>query len=58
MAQLLKHLTLDFCSGHDLTVPGIEPRLGLCADCAEPAWDSLSLSVSVSVYLSLSKINE
>ena len=43
MAQSVKHLTLDFDSGHDLTVRGFEPHIGLCADSAEPAWDFLSL---------------
>ena len=43
MAQSVKHLTLDFGSGHDLTVRDIEPHVGLCADLKEPAWDSLSL---------------
>ena len=42
VAPLGKHLTLDFGSGHDLSVLGIEPSVGLCADSAEPAWDSLS----------------
>ena len=28
MAQLVKCLTLDFCSGHDLTVRELEPRCG------------------------------
>ena len=42
MAQLVKHLTLDFGSGHDLTVREIETRLWLCTDSTEPAWDSLS----------------
>ena len=28
--QLVKHLTLDFSSGHDLTVRGLEPHMGLC----------------------------
>ena len=46
MAQLVKHLTLDFGSGHDLTVGGIEARDGLCTNSMEPAWDSLSLSLS------------
>ena len=41
VAQSVKHLTLDFGSGHDLTVRGIEPRVGLCADSAEPTWDPL-----------------
>ena len=42
MAQSVKCLTLDFCSGHDLSVCGIEPYTGLCTDSAEPALDSLS----------------
>ena len=40
-AQLVKHLTLDLGSGHELTVRELAPRVGLCADSAEPAWDSL-----------------
>ena len=44
VAQSVKHLTLDFSSGHNLTVPGIEPGVELHADSAEPAWYSLSLS--------------
>ena len=43
VAQLVKRLTLDFSSGHDLTVHGVEPCIRLCTDCVEPAWDSLSL---------------
>ena len=39
--------TPDFGSGHDQTVREFEPRIGLCADWAEAAWDSLSLSLSV-----------
>lgn len=27
VAQLVKHLTLDFCSGHDLWVTGLSPVL-------------------------------
>ena len=61
MAQLVKHLTLDFGSGRDLMVHGIEPRAGLCAYSVEPAWDSLSVPLlyllSLSLYLSL-KINK
>ena len=41
--QLVKHLTLDFGSGHDQMVGEFQPGIGLCADSAEPAWDSLSL---------------
>ena len=62
VAQSAEHLTLDFDSGHDLTVRGIELHVGLCADGAEPAWDPLSLSLSAPPYslahmfsLSLSK---
>ena len=42
MAQSVGRLTLDFGSGHDLTVCGFEPHIELCADSAEPASDSLS----------------
>ena len=57
MAQSVKHLSLNFGSGHDLTVRGIEPHVGLCA---EPAWDSLyhSLSAPSLLMLALSKINK
>ena len=53
MAQAVTHLALDFSSGHDLLVRGIEPRVGLRTDIAEHAWDSLSLSVSLSLSLPL-----
>ena len=43
MAQSVKRLTLDFSSGHDLTVRVFEPLMGLRADGEEPAWNSLSL---------------
>ena len=45
-AQSVKRLTLGFGPGHDLTVHGFEARSRLCADGMEPAWDSLSPSVS------------
>ena len=48
MAELVKRPTLDFDSGHELTVHGIEPGIQLCADSAEPIWDSLSPSLSAS----------
>ena len=49
MALSVKHLTLGFGSGHDLTVSEVEPHIGLCADSMEPAWDfSLPVSPSVS----------
>ena len=54
MAQPIKRPTLDFGSGHDLMVCEIKPRIGLCADCAGPAWDSLSPSLSDPPLLSLS----
>ena len=41
MAQSVKHPTLDFGSGHDLTVHEFEPHIG-AVDSAGPAWDSLS----------------
>ena len=45
-AQFVDLLTLGFGSGRDLTVCEFEPRVRLCADSAEPAWDSLSPSLS------------
>ena len=42
MAQWVQRLTLNLNSGHDLVVHEFEPHIGLCADNAEPAWDSLS----------------
>ena len=57
MAQTVKHLTLDFGSGHDITVREFEPHMRLCADGADPALDSVSLSLSpspLSVCLSVS----
>ena len=32
VAQFIKRLSLDFSSGHDLTVYEMEPRVGLYAD--------------------------
>ena len=64
MAQSVKRQTLDFGSGLDLTVHGFEPRVGLCTDRVESAWDFLSPSLSVppllmlSLSLSLKKINK
>ena len=46
MAESVKRHTLDFGSGHDLTVREVKPRVRLCADSVEPAWDSLSPSLS------------
>ena len=53
--------TLDFGSGPDLTVREFQPRVWLCADSVEPAWDSLSLSLCPSPARALSlslKINQ
>ena len=66
VAQSVKRLTPDFGSGLDLMVHGIEPRVGLCADSMEPAWDPLSPSLSappaviliLSPSLSASKISK
>ena len=51
VAQSVQHLTLGFGSGHDLSVCGFEPHVGLCANSTEPAWNSVSLSLSVSPLL-------
>ena len=47
VAQSVKRPTLSFSSGHDLTGCPTEPRERLCAGGVEPAWDSLSASLSV-----------
>ena len=55
----MKHPTLGFGSGHNLRFPSLgsghdltflefKPRVGLCVGSVEPAWDSLSLSLSLS----------
>ena len=54
VAQPVKHPTLGFGSGHDLTVHEFEPHTGLCAESTEPAWDSLSPSPSASPLLAVS----
>ena len=46
MAQLLKHPTLDFNSGHDLMVRGFEPHTVLCAE-GVSLFRILSLSLSL-----------
>ena len=46
MAQSAECPTLGFGSGRDVTVCGLEPRVGLCTDSLEPAWDSLPLPLS------------
>ena len=47
VAWCVKHLTLGFGSDHDLTVCEAEPGIRLCTNNAEPAWDSLSSSLSL-----------
>ena len=44
-----KSSTLYFSSGHDLMVCECEPCVRLCVGNREPAWDSLSPSLSLSV---------
>ena len=68
VAQLVKHPTLGFSSGHDLTVCGFEPQVGLCAISAD--WDShflplslhplpaLSLSLSLSLKIHKNKLKK
>ena len=47
MVQSVKRPTLDFGSGHDLTVCGIEPHTGLHADSARSLLLILSLRLSM-----------
>ena len=47
MAQSVENPTLDFSLGHGLPVWGIESHTDLYADSVEPAWDSLSSSLSL-----------
>ena len=54
VAQPVERPTLDFGSGHDLTVREIEPRIRLCADSADSLLGLLCLPLS----LCLSKIHK
>ena len=54
--QSAKRLTLGLGSGYNLMVRGFKPRAGLCADGTEPAWDSVSLSLSLPLALSQNKL--
>ena len=47
LPQQVELPSLDFGSGHDLTVCGFEPHIGLCTDSMETAWDSVSLPLSL-----------
>ena len=54
VAQLVKHPSLDLCPGHDLTVHEFKPRIRLCTNGAEPAWNSVSPSLCPSPACALS----
>ena len=61
-APSVERAALDFRSGHDLTVRGFEPRVGLCAESGEPGTRfglclPLSLCPSLAHTLRLSKLN-
>uniref|UniRef100_A0A8C9DAV5 ABC transporter domain-containing protein n=1 Tax=Panthera leo TaxID=9689 RepID=A0A8C9DAV5_PANLE len=56
LGDSVKCLTLDFGSGHDLMFHGFKIHLGFCAGRAEPAWDSLSPSLSLPLHCSSIKI--
>ena len=45
MAQLVKHLTLDFGPGHDLSIHEFESHIEFCTDSTKPAWDCVSPSL-------------
>ena len=54
MAQSVKPPTLNFGSGHDLTVCEIKPHIRLCADSVSLLGISLSPFLSISLSLCLS----
>ena len=61
MAQSVKRPTVGFSPGHDLPVREFEPHIGLRTGSEEPAWDSLSPSLSAPPLLLLAlslKINK
>ena len=58
VAQLVKRPTLYFGSGHDLSFCEMEPCIRLCTDSGEPAWDSLSPSLSLCPPPAKKKINK
>ena len=55
VAQLVKRLTLDFSSGHDLMVHEVEPHIGLCANSTEPHRDLSPPSVTLQLTHTLSQ---
>ena len=54
VAQSVKCPTIDSGLVHNLTIGETEPCVGLFADSAEPAWDSLCLPLFLSLPSSLS----
>ena len=58
MARSVEHPIVDADSGHDLRVLGVKPHVGLCADSLEPAWDSLSPSLSAPPLLMLLSLSQ
>ena len=52
MTQSVKYPALGFGSGHNPTVCEFEPHVGFCTNSADPAWDSLSLPLSLSLFAS------
>ena len=58
VARSVKRQTPDFSPGHDLTVRGFEPRIRLCPGGAEPAWGSLSPSLSASLSFKINKLKK
>ena len=47
VAQLVKHLSLDFGSGHDPVVCEMEPHNRLCADSVDGAYLGFSLPLTL-----------
>ena len=45
VAQSVERPALDFRSGHDLTVHGIEPHVRLYTDSVAPTWVSVFMSL-------------
>ena len=58
VAQLLKHLTPDFSSGHDFTVCEFDPYIGLAAVSTDPALDNLSRPLSLPLPRSVTPKNK
>ena len=51
VVQSVEHPTLDFGSGYYLTIREFKPHIRLYADSAESAWDSLPISLFLSLFL-------